>query len=95
MFRMVANEYYRFTTRVGSDVYREFAVQAEDEEHARRVADETVIKSNETIMTVDDVTHHMGEKQKLQDFLNDLNEMFGTERLVVTGGKYVKTIEAE
>lgn len=80
------SEYHGFTTRRGSDVYRHIIVQADNEEDARQIMKLTVLTSEEKIMNKQDLTDEMGEKQKLKDFLNEMNKIYGYEDLIVTGG---------
>lgn len=86
------NRYYRFTTRKGPDISKKFVVQSEDKENAENIVKEAVLTSNETIMTIEDVTHRMGEKETLQKFVNKLHDV---DRLICTGGKYITTIESK
>lgn len=89
------SEYHGFITRVGPDVNKHIIVQADNKEDARKIMELTVLTSNETIMEHRDLTDMIGEKQKLQDFLNEMDEYYSYNKLIVTGGKTPTTIRSD
>jgi hypothetical protein len=90
--------YYSFLIREGSEIVKQPIVQAESMENAENILRETHIlreKREMEIMSRDDITERMGEKQKLQDFLNEMNKHYDNDMLICTGGKGVSTLRPE
>lgn len=86
------SEYYRYLVREGSEMVKQFVVQAKSRENADTVVEETVLNNNQEVMVVEEVTHKMKDKETLQEFVNRLRK---TDFLISTGGKYPTTIEAK
>lgn len=85
------SEYYRYIVRDGSEIVKEFIVQAKSRESADTVVEETVLNRTQTVMEVDDITDKMKEKETLQEFLDRTR---GADFLISTGGKYPTTIQS-
>jgi arabinogalactan endo-1,4-beta-galactosidase len=90
--------YYSFLIREGGEIVKRPIVQAESMKNSENILYETHIIREERgmeIMSQDNITHQMGEKQQLQEFLNEMAETYGNDMLICTGGKGVSTLRPD
>lgn len=81
---------FRLTLRAGSEVTKTVAIQAYDEEDARQLTDRLLTSADETIMTCDNISDRIGEREQFSDFVDRSDDI---DILLTTGGRVPEVVE--